>query len=139
VSPALAMTIAAARDLAWRPTSNLGGNRASAYEPRLEAHRRLVDALGRVTGLSANASPELRFLLAAIRRVAACSFSNRMGLPYYERKQSVAELRGCLVIYDREAAVRASRPRGDFAELGIGARLRRRPGIELPEPTVAVL
>lgn len=104
MSPELAATIDAARDLAWRPTANLGGSRAIAYEPRLEAHRRLVDALERVTGLSANASPELRFLLAAIRRVAACSFSNRMGHPYYERKQAVAELRGCLVVYDRLAA-----------------------------------
>lgn len=124
MSPALARTIDAARDLAWRPTANLGGRSATGYEPRMEAHRRLVDALADVTGLSANASDELRFLLAAIRRVAACSFANRMGQPYYERKQAVAELRGCLVVYDRSLAT--PRPGRDSVERASAVPQRRR-------------
>ena len=126
MKPELGATIEAGRDLAWRPTSNLGGSRAIAYEPRLESHRRLVDALAGVTALSANASPELRFLLAAIRRVAACSFSNRMGQPYYERKQAVAELRGCLVVYDR--LLSAPRPGPDSVDATVPAAARRRQG-----------
>jgi hypothetical protein len=139
MTPALAKTIDAARDLAWRPTSNLGGRRAVAYEPRLEAHRRLVDALAGVTGLSANAAPELRYLLAASRRVAACSFSNRMGHPYYERKQAVAELRGCLITYDR-SLVPASRSGLDSVDLTVPAVERRRRGrIGTPELVPALL
>jgi hypothetical protein len=88
----------------------------------------------RVTGLSANASPELTFLVAAIRRVAACSFSNRMGLPYYERKQAVAELRGCLVVYDRVTTAPASRSGRDSVDPGPGARSRRHAQIQRPEP-----
>lgn len=108
MSPALAATIDAARDLAWRSTSNYGGKAAHLYRQRYEAHQALVVALGGVTGLSANASPELQYLVAAIRRVAACSFANRMGHAYYERKQAVRELRGCLDAYDRVAKATAA-------------------------------
>lgn len=101
MSPALAASIDAARDLAWRPTSNLGGRTAHLYRQRYETHQALVHALVGVTALSANVSPELRFLLTAIRRVAAASFANRRGAPYYERKQAVIELRGCFDVYDR--------------------------------------
>lgn len=143
MTPALAMTIDAARDLAWRPTSNLGGPRAIAYGPRLEAHQRLVSALTKTSyrdyRVTAMADPELRFLVAAIRRVAACSFSNRMGLPYYERKQAVAELRGCLITYDRSLAP-ASRPGRDFVETTAPAASSRRHGrIGTPEPMPALL
>lgn len=116
------MTIDAARDLAWRPTHNLAGG--TRHAERREAHERLVDALAGVTALSANASPQLTYLVRAIRRVAACSFSNRMGLPYYERKQAVAELRGCLVIYDRERP--ATSPAGpDLAPRPLGVDVER--------------
>lgn len=137
VSPALAMAIDAARDVAWRPTANCGKRRAVAYAERKEAHQRLVDALEALTGLSANASPQLRFLLAAMRRVAACSFANRMGLPYYERKQAVAELRGCLIVYDRETDGPASRSRRDSVGVGLGTPSRRRAAIEASRPMPA--
>lgn len=101
MSPALAAAIDAARDLAWRPTSNLGGRTAHLYRERYEAHERVLAELTYVRDLSAHAEPELRYLLAAIRRVAAASFANRAGAPYYERKQAVIELRGCLDVYDR--------------------------------------
>jgi len=34
-------------------------------------------------------------------RAVACSYANRMGHAYYERRQSVAELRGCLIAWQR--------------------------------------
>lgn len=99
MSPELAAAIDAARELAWMPTANL---RASlTYDERKAAHARLVARLAEVRGLSANASPELRYLVPAMRRVAACTFSNRTGHPYYERRQAVAELRGCLDALDQ--------------------------------------
>lgn len=101
MSPALAAAIDAARDLAWRPTANLGAG--LRYTERREAHDHLCELLGRVR-LSANASPELRYLLDAMRRVAGCSFANRRGEPYYWRKQQIYELRGCLVVWDRSVA-----------------------------------
>lgn len=99
MSPTLSAAIFAARELAWQSHVNLSDRKR--YAQRLELHRRLIVALGRATALSANASPELRYLVEAMHRAAACSWANRMGVPYYERKQSVAELRGCLLAYDR--------------------------------------
>ncbi len=98
--------IDAARDLAWRQTANLAAS--VAYQERRESHERLVSCLGTLTTLSANASPELRFLLDAIRRVAACSFSNRYGHPYYERREAVKQLRGCLDVWDRSVGRRVA-------------------------------
>ena len=99
MSPALSAVIFAARELAWESHVNLSDRKRYAH--RNELHRRLLDALEHVTGLSANASPELRYLVEAIYRAAACSWANRKGLPYYERKEAVAQLRGCLLAYDR--------------------------------------
>lgn len=88
MSPALQAVIEAAEDLAWRPTSNLG--RGDRYNDRKASHQRLVDALRAWPGgLSANASDELRYLVAAIRRVAACSWCNRMGLAYESSMSAV--------------------------------------------------
>lgn len=98
VSPALAAAIDAARDLAWRPTANLGAG--LRYTERREAYERLCELLPKAR-LPTNADDELRFLLAAMRRVATCSFSNRRGEPYYWRRQQIYELRGCLVVWDR--------------------------------------
>lgn len=104
MTPALAQAIEAARDLAWRSTSNYGGRSAILYADRKESHDRLVTALSKMSYrdvlVTTMAFEELRFLVDAMRRVAACTFSNRMGLPYHERKQAVKELRGCLVTYD---------------------------------------
>lgn len=103
MSPALRAVIAAAEDLAWRPTSNLG--RGERYNDRRASHERLVAALRAWPGkLSANASDELRYLVAAIRRVAACSWCNRMGVAYYERREAVWQLRGCLDVWNRSVA-----------------------------------
>jgi hypothetical protein len=96
MSPTLAAAIDAAADLAWRPTSNLPGS--IAYTERKEAHERLCRLLAGAR-LPRNAPDELRFLLAAMRRVAGCSFANRRGEPYYWRKRCVYELRGCLVVW----------------------------------------
>jgi hypothetical protein len=98
VSPALAAAIGAAADLAWRPTYNIPG--ALAYRERQEAAQRLRDRLCGAR-LPANAPAELRFLVAAMRRVARCTFANRKGEPYYWRKRCVYELRGCLVVWQR--------------------------------------
>lgn len=103
--PELNAAIFAARELAWQPHVNLSDKKRYAH--RNELHRRIVDALAKTTALSANASPELRYLVEAIHRVALCSWANRMGAPYYERKQAVAELRGCLLAYDRSREVAA--------------------------------
>lgn len=105
MKPELSAAIFAARELAWQPHVNLSDKKRYAH--RLEVHQRLVDALSKTTALSANASPELRYLVEAIHRVAACSWANRMGAPYYARKQAVAELRGCLLAYDRSREVAA--------------------------------
>jgi hypothetical protein len=102
VSPALRAAIDAAEDLAWRPTANLPGS--LRYTERKESADRLCERLAAVSALSANASPELRFLVDAMRRVAGCSFSNRRGEPYYARRQAVWELRGCLVVWKASVA-----------------------------------
>jgi hypothetical protein len=101
MSPRLAQAIDAARDLAWRPTANLGAG--IRYTERREAHERLC-ALLRGVRVPAGAPDELRFLVAAMRRVAGCSFSNRRGEPYYWRRQQIYELRGCLDVWDRLVA-----------------------------------
>ena len=102
MSPILAAAIAAAEDLAWRPTYNMPGS--VGYHERRESHQRLCELLGRATALSANASPQLRSLVAAMRRAAGCSFANRRGAPYYERRQAIKELRGCLDEWKRSVA-----------------------------------
>jgi hypothetical protein len=96
---ALSAAIFAARELAWQPHANLSDRKR--YAARVELHGALVLAMTRVRVLSANASPELRFLAEAMVRVALCSFSNRRGEPYYARRQAMAELRGCLLAFDR--------------------------------------
>lgn len=101
MSPALRAAIDAAIDLAWRPTANLPGS--LRYTERKEAADRLCERLAAVS-LSANASPELRYLVDAMRRVAGCSFANRRGEPYYWRKRCVYELRGCLVVWQKAEA-----------------------------------
>lgn len=101
MTPLLAETIAAAEDLAWRPTSNLPGS--IAYTERREAADRLCALICRVR-LPSDAPDELRFLVEAIRRVAGCSFANRRGEPYYHRKRMVYELRGCLVVWKASVA-----------------------------------
>jgi len=106
VRPELSAAIFAARELAWQPTHNLSSR--ERYQERHDAHARLVAALNRVTALSANAAPELRFLVEAMHRAVACSFANRKGLAYHERKQAIAELRGCLLAYDRGREVKAA-------------------------------
>jgi hypothetical protein len=98
VSPALRAAIDAAIDLAWRPTANLPGS--LRYTERRESAERLCERLAAIR-LSANASPELRFLVDAMGRVAGCSFANRRGEPYYWRKRCVYELRGALVVWQR--------------------------------------
>lgn len=106
MSPTLSAAIFAARELAWQPTHNLSSRQR--YQERLDAHARLTAALGHVSALSANAGAELRFLLEAMHRVVRCSFANRKGIAYYERKQAMAELRGCLLTYDRAREVKAA-------------------------------
>lgn len=105
VKPELGAVIYAARELAWHSHVNLSNRKR--YADRLAAHTRLEEALTRCSALSANASAELRYLVAAIYRVASCSFANRMGVPYYERKVAMAELRGCLLAYDRSRELAA--------------------------------
>lgn len=103
--PELAAAIAAAEDLAWRPTANLPGS--LRYTERKESADRLCRLLAKVTALSANASPELVYLVAAMRRTAGCSFANRRGEPYYARKRAVIELRGCIDVWKRSRTVAA--------------------------------
>lgn len=138
MKPELSATIFAARELAWESHVNLSNRKRYAH--RNELHQRLVDALTRVSAVSANASPELRYLVEAIYRAAACSWANRMGLPYYERKEAVAQLRGCLLAYDRSLAP-ASRPGRDFVEATLPGVVpsRRRGRIGTPEPMPARL
>lgn len=102
MSPALRAAIDAAEDLAWRPTANLP--RGARYNERTASHERLVAQLGAVRALSANATPELRYLVAAMRRAAAASYSNRMGRAYYERREAIYQLRGCLEVWQHGAA-----------------------------------
>lgn len=104
--PELSAAIFAARELAWQPTHNVSNPRR--YEERRQAHVRLIEALNRVPSLSANAAPELAFLVEAMHRAARCSFANRKGLPYHERKQAIAELRGCLLAYDKARELKAA-------------------------------
>jgi len=136
MKPELASVIFAARELAWESHVNLSDRKRYAHRNKL--HRRLVDVLTRVSALSANASPELRYLVEAIYRAAACSWANRKGLPYYERKQAVAELRGCLLAYDRSLAP-ASRPGRDSVDATQAAARRRRGRLGTPEPMPALL
>lgn len=100
MKPTLRAAIDAAEDLAWRPMANLPGS--VRYHERIESAERLRDRLAAVTGLSANASPELVCLVAAMRRAAAATYSNRCGLPYFERRQAVAELRGALDVWRKK-------------------------------------
>ena len=105
MSPALSAAIYAARELAWQSHVNLSSR--ERYVARHAAHQRLVDALVGVRTVSGNASPELRFLVEQMHRIALCSFANRKGHRYYERKQAMAELRGCLLAYDKAREVAA--------------------------------
>jgi hypothetical protein len=97
MGPALEAAIAAAEDLAWRPMANVVG---LAYGDRQESATRFRERLERAR-LPAGAEPELRCLVEAMRRAAECSYANRMGLAYYERRRAVAELRGALIVWRR--------------------------------------
>jgi hypothetical protein len=99
LSPDTAAAIDIARELAWLPVCN-ATDRSSWYHRRKELHEELGIRIAKVR-LSANASPQLRALITAIKRVAAASFSNRMGHPYYERKTAVLQLRGCFDSWDK--------------------------------------
>lgn len=98
MKPELCEAIEAATELAWMPTANLP--RSRVYWARSEAHDRLVAAVARL-GPVPDADAELTYLLAAIRRAAAASYSNRMGEPYYERREAIYQLRGCLDVFAR--------------------------------------
>lgn len=100
MSPDPAAMIDAARDLAWRPMHNLG-HASMRYAERRESADRLTRLVAEVY-VGPQRDPILDCLVAAIRRAAACTFSNRCGRAYYERRQAIAELRGCLVVWDRE-------------------------------------
>jgi hypothetical protein len=98
---ALAAAIDVATELAWYPIAN-GTRRNSWYLRRREAHAELCRRLTRAR-LPHHPEPQLVALLAAMRRVAAATFCNRCGPPYYARRTAVLQLRGCLDQY-REAA-----------------------------------
>lgn len=106
MSPALAAAIDVAESLAWYPIAN-GTTRSSWYFPRKDAARELVERLGLVR-LSANAGDELRLLVGAMRRAARCTYCNRCGPPYAQRRAAILQLRGCLVVWRRTAAVEAA-------------------------------
>lgn len=102
MTPATAKLIDVARHLAWMPLANMG-HASLRYRERRDAHHLVVSLLPtarrRRTG-----DPVLDALLAAIRRVAGCTFSNRYGRPYADRRQAMLELRGCLVVWDQDRA-----------------------------------
>ena len=101
MSPDLAHALDVARELAWMPTANLGGKAgAMIYRTRYELHQTLIGLVAEVR-LPRRCSDELRLLWSATERVSRCTFSNRMGLPYYERRQAVAQLRGAFAVWDR--------------------------------------
>lgn len=85
-----------ARELAWWTHCNISV--PDLYRARQEAFRRLRAALVEAATPS---NEDLANVLEAARWLAACSDSNRMGAPYYERKAAMATLRGCLAGYDR--------------------------------------
>jgi hypothetical protein len=92
--------IEAAIDLAWRPTINIAHR--GEYRDRIASHERLCRALRSATIPRHVEPPELADLIQAIRRAAGSSYSNRQGLPYYERKEAIHQLRGSLDVYLRE-------------------------------------
>lgn len=95
----------AIRDLAWHSHVNLSSQRL--YRRRQDAFARLRRALAEVAGSLFSEPPataELGLLVRAAWRLAACSDSNRMGLPYYERKEAFAQVRGALAVYDKAIA-----------------------------------
>lgn len=89
--------LSAARALAWWSHCNLSS--PDIYQARRASFARLRDVLAET--FHADVSIELAFVIRAARRLAACSDSNRWGLPYYERKEAFAQLRGALDVYDR--------------------------------------
>lgn len=101
MTPSAARLVEAARVLAWMPAANFGGRAGSSrrYRQRQEAADRLAAATIGVR-LGADAPAELRAVLDCARRCAACSWSNRCGLPYAERRQAMAQLRGALAAWD---------------------------------------
>lgn len=101
MTPTLRAAIDAAEDLAWRPTANLPGS--LRYTERKESADRLVDLM-RTVRVPAGATEELRFLVAAMRRASRASYSNRYGQPYYERREAIEQLRGCLDVWKKEVA-----------------------------------
>lgn len=76
MSPALALAVDAARDLAWRPHANL---RPLPMLLRHESHDRLCAALRDLTAADRLTGPiELILLTRAMQRVAGCSFASRI-------------------------------------------------------------
>lgn len=88
-----------ARELAWWSHCNLSN--PDLYQARKVAFGRLRSAL---VGAATPTNEDLANVLQAARWLASCSDSNRMGLPYYERKDAMATLRGCLAGYDQARA-----------------------------------
>lgn len=88
-----------ARELAWWSHCNLSNT--DLYRARQAAFNRVRDA---IIGIDRPDDEDLANVLTAARWLASCSDSNRMGLPYYERKAAMASLRGCLAGYDRARA-----------------------------------
>lgn len=89
--------IEAATAFAWLPIANLAAG--PVYDARREAHDRLVKAIAEQTPLTWRAIPP--DLGRALRRAGAVSVANRRGLPYYERRAAVLELRGALDAHRR--------------------------------------
>jgi hypothetical protein len=100
MTPDLAAAVDVARTLAWLPWSNSSG-RKGWYAERRDAHAELLRRLDSVIAPT-TAIPELAALVAAIRRAAQCTYSNRFGPPYAERRDAIRKLRGALSAWDEE-------------------------------------
>lgn len=104
----------AATVLAWFPWSNLGGGRLGTYHARRDAHERLEAAIAALSPAAVRSIPP--GLMRAALRVAGCSFANRIGVKYAERRQAFRELRAELDVAKdwlapkRRAELRAPEP-----------------------------
>lgn len=98
----MAAIIDAAREAAWQPSANLSS--AARYNDRREAYdrlRQLTRREGWQRPFFAVGRPLLLALGFAIWRAAKVDASNRRGEPYFRRRQVMAQLRACLVEFDR--------------------------------------
>ncbi len=82
----------AAAAFAWLPFANLSAG--PVYDARRAAFDHLAVLIAAQPPLVWRALPP--DLGRALKRVANVSPANRRGLPYYERKSAILELRGCL-------------------------------------------